>query len=67
MHTLEVFITYRLCDRESVNNPGEQLISQLSGARFLVVFQACFSSPDLLMLSVSQASSPRTRKSLLKP
>jgi len=30
---------------ESINNPGEQLISQLSGTRYLVVFQARAFSP----------------------
>ena len=30
---------------ESINNPGEQLIPQLSGTRFLVVFQVGALSP----------------------
>ena len=30
---------------ESINNPGEQLIPQLSGTRYLVVFQARAFSP----------------------
>jgi hypothetical protein len=30
---------------ESINNPGDQLISQLSGTRYLVVFQARAFSP----------------------